>query len=364
MRLIFDSRLLQLYPVGRPGFKGGTEQMVGRIAHGLAERGHTVHVVTPDLEQEEQRGPTEWWWGPHCFPRNADAVVLLQGLQGLDADYESDKLVMACTTIDPSLGPNNEWAAGVDAFPVLSQYHLNLLCQTTPTVQRGRCYITGLGVDLPHEQHTREWRIPGRMLWSSEPARGLWHMLDIFDHVRKAMPEATLHVGYNFARQFEYHRWVPNSISEAMWACKERMEMGLGVVNLGDVSRELVLRREQAECQVFAYPCDPPTPGSELFCLSAMEAAAAGAALVLADNEALPEVYEDTATVLPLPGKWLPSEERRYDSQDWGEAVVGLMSDPVIWQEYSNRSRRLAAANSWDAVLNRWEAMFTDLAHG
>ncbi len=360
MRIIFDGRLLRIYGLGMPGFKGGTETMVTRLAHGLAEHGHTVHVVTPDLEQEKQRGPNEWWWPPMAFPHNADAVVLVQGLQGLDADYQADHLVLACTTVDPWLGDSGELASGVDAIPVLSQYHLDALCSRNPGLERRRCYITGLGVDLPHESHLGAFTVPGRLLWTSEPARGLWHMLDIFDHLKREIPEATLHVTYNFDRQFSYHQWHATALSEALWACKQRLESTKGVVSLGGLATD-ELRQEQLECEVFAYPCDPVTPGSELFCLSAMEAAAAGVPLVLADNEALPEVFEDAATILPLPGKWLPATERRYDSQDWAEVIAELMRDPVKRQEQAEKARTLAERHSWDGVITKWEAMLEGL---
>jgi glycosyltransferase involved in cell wall biosynthesis len=374
MRVIFDARALRLYPVGKPGFKGGTELMVERIARGLAMKGHTVHVVTPDLEQEEQRHyswivrdfPSSdpgrasiWWWGPHNFPRNADAVVLVHNMQGLEADYEADHLIVATNGLDPYCGPDHEWAAGVDAWPVFSQHHLDLLCGNIPTIQRNRCYITGLGVDLS-EFSTGVPKVPGRLFWASDPARGLWHLLDVFDHVKRAESSATLHVAYDFGAQFAYHQWQANSLAEALWECKQRLEATQGVVSLGAVDTAQ-LRREQAECQVFAYPCDPVTAGSELFCLSAMEAAAAGCALVLGENEALPEVFEDAAMLLPLPGKWLSAHDRRYDAQDWADQVVGLMQDPANWERMSQNSRALAERNSWAAVIERWEEMLRGL---
>ena len=362
MRIIFDGRSLRLYGLGGPGFKGGTEQMVQRIAHGLAERGHTVHVVTPDLTREEQRGPAEWWWGPENFPREADAVVLVQGMQGLEADFQADLLILATTQVNPYCGPNGEWAQGVDAFPVLSQHQLNLMCAHVPTIERRRAFITGLGVDAS-ELPLGVPKVPGRLLYSSEPARGLWHLLDVFEHVRRAESGASLHITYDFDRQFEYHRWTANAVSEALWEAKARIEATPGIVSLGALSREEV-RREQAEAEIFAYPCDPVTAGSELFCLAAMEAAAAGAALVLSDREVLPELYGDVATILPLSGTFMPAQERRFDAQDWAEVIVELMQDGEKREAMARQGRELAARHSWDAVIDRWERMLEEAGHG
>ena len=56
MRLIIDATALDLYPVSTPGFHGGTELYLHRLAEGLAKN-HTVHVVVPDISAEQQRGP-------------------------------------------------------------------------------------------------------------------------------------------------------------------------------------------------------------------------------------------------------------------------------------------------------------------
>src|SRR4051812_24454349 len=48
LAIIVDGRPLRTYPLGGVGFGGGTETAVRRIAHGLAEHGHIVHVLTSD----------------------------------------------------------------------------------------------------------------------------------------------------------------------------------------------------------------------------------------------------------------------------------------------------------------------------
>src|SRR6185437_9266242 len=167
--------------------------------------------------------------------------------------------------------------------------------------------LTGLGVDLPTFPWPRAKPVPGRMLFSNDPARGLLPVLDIFDLVKAKVPEATLHIGYDFDRQWEFHRWSARTMAEYLWECKRRIETTPGVVSLGGLSRADLVR-EVLECHVYAYPSDPPNTGSQIHGMLQMELAAAGCPLILSDIEAFPEVFgscadgEPAATLLPVVG--------------------------------------------------------------
>ena len=93
-----------------------------------------------------------------------------------------------------------------------------------------------------------------------------------------------------------------------------------------------------------------------------MECAAAGSALVLSDTEAFPEVFGEAAEILPLPGWFDPRAESRWTTQDWAEAVVELMRDPDKWAEASRKARALAEKNTWRHVVDRWDAMLSELS--
>lgn len=360
MRIIADARSLRLYPVGMPGFTGGTEQMVHHICHGLAKN-HTVHVVTPDLMEMEQRGETEFWWPGDHHPKAADAVVMFHSLEFV-ADYAADYLILATNGIDPDLGPGHGHASGVDAFPIFSQKHGELMLKARPTIKPEQLHLTGLGIDFDNEYSLAvQDKVPGRLLYANDPARGLWHVLDIYDKLRELSSTYTLHVAYDFDRQFEHHKWSATGISQVLWSCKKRLAETDGVVNLGGLSRQELVR-EQLECQIHVMPSDPPNMGSQIHGITQMECAAAGAALVLADYEAFPEVFGDVAMILPQIGEWLPRSERRYDAQDWAEAIDDLRFDPDKLEDMVRKGRKLASENTWSHVVERWEQMLGVLA--
>lgn len=372
MKIIVDCRSLRMYPLLKDGFRGGTELYVREVADGLAARGHTVHLVANDCEVDEQLGPNLYAWPTAYHPHKADAVVAVHNLECLDADYHADLLLLASNGVDPDLGPDGAYATGVDAYPVFSQCHADLLVRTRPSVDPAKCHVTGLGVSLADYPAPVSWlpdpdlvyegipKVPGRIFVSNDPARGLWHVLDVFDHVRRQVPEATLHVGYDFERQFALRRWESSALGETLWDCRRRLAETPGVVNLGALTREQTIA-EQLACQVHLWPSEPPNVGSQIHGMTQMECGAAGAALVLSDTEAFPEVFGEAATILPVPGTYLVDAERRYDAEDWSEAVVGLMRDPAAWAEASRKARALAEGHTWSHVVARWQAMLDRL---
>jgi len=369
--VIFDGSVLRLYPFGKPGFKGGTEQYVETIAHGLAERGYLVHVVASDLDQEEQRGPNEWWWPATVHPRKADYVVAVHNLQCMDEiGYTAQNWILMPNGIDPDL-VHYEWGGRMNAVACFSECHVDLLTKARPSIRPEACCITGLGVnnlDYGNRPHVTfadsvERYTPGRLLYANDPARGLYHTLHVFDRIREELPDAELRIAYDFARQFENWRWQVNALAEQMWWCKERIERGNGVVNLGALSHEALVA-EQLACDLHVYPSDPPNVGSQIHGILQMELAAAGVPLLLSDIEAFPEVFGEAATLLPLPGTLAHAgdgELARIDYDDWAQTALGLMRDRDRWQADSEAGRKLAAENDWSAVLDNWCAMLDAL---
>ncbi len=366
MKLIIDGRALDLYPLGKPGFHGGTESYVIELARGLSAKGHTVHVVTNDLDTDEQRGPNEFWWGPQAFPTRADAVIMVPSIEKVEP-YSADLLIVATNGLGHYLGEDGDLDA-IDAFPVFSNTHADML-HKTQQVPRDKCFLTGLGVDLldyevplTRDNPLGELRkVPGRIMVGNDPQRGLWHVLDIFDKLKPLVPDATLHVTYDCQKVFDSVRWTASHMATLMLDCERRLAATEGVTSLGALSRQELIR-EQLECQVHVWPSDPPNVGSQIHGITQMECAAAGAALVLSDIEAFPEVFGEAALLLPVPGTFVPEHERRADAQDWAEAIAEIMLSPEKWAEMSRTSRALAEQHTWAHVIDRWDQMLATLS--
>ncbi len=366
LQLVIDCRPLRMYPMGQPGFTGGTEAVVHRLAKGMSDRGHTVHVITDDLQYEQHRGPNLWYWPKDNHPVVADIAIPVATLESV-GDLSAPLMVLLTNGIDPDLAGHGDY---VDAFTTFTEAHSRLLVDRSH-VPLEKCFVTGLGIDTKELISSSKLAKPsqtvyGRMLWANDPTRGLWHMLDIFECVKKAIPEATLHVAYDFGRQFDFHKWTASAISEVMWECKRRMETIEGVTNVGGLSHEELLI-EQNQCHVQVFPSDPQNVGSQLHGLTQMEMCMLGVPLITTEIEAFPELYKDCATFLPWPGQFEKydkrrGEMRRVTAQDWADATVYLMKHPRKWASASIKARNVAKRHDWSRMLDNYEILFQQLA--
>ncbi len=357
MDIIIDGRALQLYGLGQPAFHGGTESYVQRLASGLADAGHTIHVITPDLAHAEQRGPNLWYWTERNHPEDVDVVVAVHNLEHL-GDTKAPLLIFASNGTDRPGGD----ISGVDAVAVFSQCHADLLTKNVPEFA-GKYFVTGLGQDLPLWPRLTK-PVYGRMLWGNDPSRGLWHMLDIFEAVLARVSDATLHVTYDFDRQFENWKWQASSVAELLWECQRRIVTNDAIISLGGVTDD-DMQREKLECSIGVMPSDPQNVGSQIHGMLQMELAGYGVPLVLSDTEAFPEVFGEAARILPLPNTMArvkgKSSLGRIDANDWAEVVAELMRDPKKYTAASKASRALAEKHTWQAMIGRWLDMFATL---
>lgn len=359
MRIIIDATPLTLYPVGKEGFHGGTELYVKKLAQGLPVLGHAVHVVTPDLEVEEQRGDREFWWPKDYHPTVADAVVMVHNLEHIEP-YSAPLLILASNGLGADLGPNDEFCTGLDAVACFSQTHRDYLVKVHPKMQDAHFYITGLGIDARDFGDEGISKVPGRLLYANDPQRGLWDMLNIFEIVREQLPYATLHLTYDWERVFEKVKWGDSYAVQRMWECKRKIEEIPGITNMGALTREQVIK-EQLECQVHVMPSNPGNLGSQIHGITQLECAAAGAALVLSNIEAFPEVFGESAELLPPPGTFDPNTGERWTAEDWAATVLSLLTDEQRLQEASSKARAHAERYTWDVVIENWGLMLDKL---
>lgn len=104
---------------------------------------------------------------------------------------------------------------------------------------------------------------------------------------------------------------------------------------------DLIMVQQSAMVQI--HPCDPVRP-SEFFCMSILEALAAGTPCVISDDPALVEMWGEVSTVLPKP----------IDYSQWNEAIEELLEDDDLWQEQSALGKEHAAKYDWSLVAQRY----------
>ena len=189
-------------------------------------------------------------------------------------------------------------------------------------------------------------KVPGKVVYSSSPDRGLHWLLQEWPAIKAAVPHATLSIFYRLApwlRGFDSTPHYPpieplrsraNYIEECLVRFAERG--GMGVTVRDSVSRD-VIEREMASAEVFAYPMQTTT-WSEGFSCSTLEACAARACPITTDCDAFGDVYGETLPLTKIEGDWVPK---------WRDTVIKALTDAAFRDGVNEKARKLGERLTW-----------------
>jgi glycosyltransferase involved in cell wall biosynthesis len=250
-------------------------------------------------------------------PRTADLVIISRAQQWLPAFNAKMKLFWSHDLMNFETAPKTP--TDCDYIVALSRYHAQCFPQ-----QRLIIMPNGIDLDLFKDisYGKLEDRQVGKLAYTSNFDRGLPIAIDILHQWRKQYPHLELHVyggmavyGWGDQRQRLY---VPDNTE--------------GVVFHGALPKA-ELAKELGTCWAWFYPTFWP----ETFCISALEAQAAGTPCITVPVGALPETVtaqppsfdlETTLTNLMHDPTWIGSSKKAaYFGRDltWTSAAEGLI---------------------------------------
>lgn len=248
--------------------------------------------------------------------------------------------------------PVGSLAPLVDAYLVLSNWqgwHLNHFDRAIDTHKMITVYN---GIDLARYEGPPPERNPHRVFYSSSPDRGLHHLLAAWPRVREAVPDAELWIFYEVGRWIPTVEWFMNELGRRAQLIKAYYEAPPEGVRFWGMLDQWTLAEKQRECSLWAYPADL-TAGTETFCISGLEAAAAGCALFTTAADCLPEIYGEVAALAALP----------LDVEAYAEGMIRILTDEserLRWTPGGIFARKY----TWDYVAARWLEALVALAAG
>ncbi len=208
-------------------------------------------------------------------------------------------------------------------------------------IEEQKVFVTRNGVNLDLFKDPSIKRQKYRLLYSSEPCRGLDVLLDVFPKVKKDFPELEL---YLFSG-LEFYGQAKGSGAQEYKHIFDKAKQP-GVHNLGNV-KQSDLAKEFLKTYVFAYPCH----FEETSCISAIEAQAAGVPVVTSALAALKETVADGVTGKLISGNatsWL--YKMRFVRE-----LKNLLKDETLWGKMSvNGMERAGKYYSWSAIAKEW----------
>jgi glycosyltransferase involved in cell wall biosynthesis len=326
---------------------GGSETAVVHVARALAASGRSVTVygnvaggagAGVDYRPAGEFEPAEWHGAllslrrPEVFgPRCAASVRIL---------WTQDP--SGGTSLGPSLAPH------LDHVLAVSEWHAGRLRERHPYLA-GKVRAIRNGIDVSLFERADAEREP-RVLFTSQPERGLDILLELWPRVRAEVPDAELAFCHAPVYDFIADR-IPH-VAEHRRLIDELADQP-GVTRLGSLSQPdlaaLMLRS-----RVWAHPSwatPDRLPFNETSCVSAMEAQAAGMWPVASGWGALAETVRVGALI---DADGAPGEPWR---SRFVEEIVRGLTDPEIHQLAADRGRSHGRSLGWDEVAAEIEPL-------
>lgn len=332
------------------GFVGGSEECVIHLAAALAARDFEVTVYAPV---------------PEGYPivRGHEGVAW-RGVDEFDLQGDAHEAVFfwRYPTIVPEKAPYkkllwlhdayydvpNEVYQRADEVLYLSESHReSLMAHDGWDGKNGRKVANG--IDRKAFLEGGGNRNPKRVIYASSPDRGLSRLLDVWPTVREQVPDAELHIYYDWSNFFAKHPYEAQVLMARVKALVSQ-----GVEFYGGVDHA-TLHAAFREGGVLAYPTSGVV---ETFCITVVKALAAGMIPVTTDAGALVEVRGKGGAYCPgVSGEDIDTEEGK---NRFTSALVKAMLTPDPVMRFAGRDEALERF-AWDRAVELFiEALDAD----
>jgi glycosyltransferase involved in cell wall biosynthesis len=328
---------------------GGAETAVVRVAECLAAQGHAI-TVHANVASEDHAGVAYRARSAYDPERPCTALIATRAPELFDVRPAAEVALLWSHHPNAGRGLTDARAACIDRTLALSSWHAAALERAHP-ILAGKIVQIRNGID--------PWRFEGsptrdaRVVYASQPERGLDVLLELWPLVRERVPEAEL----AFCHAPVYSHIADSS--ELVAANRERvleLAQQSGVRALGSLSQrglaELLVNSRVLALPSWSSPWS--LPFYECSCIAAMEARAAGAWVVASAWGALPET---AATGGLIDGYGAPGEPWRTRFAD--EVVAGL-TDPARRQR-AETGRAAASELRWETVARHLEDVIDEV---
>lgn len=338
---------------------GGSETAFLSMAKALAERGHDVKVwVNTDK--------IATYDGVSYFPlKTYEQTISTQQLDVLISSRWPEFLAVPNqahfrflwlhdTMTDKSRLMGTSWQT--DEFWLLSKFHIDNYCGVEDSVPgpdnpfcpeiRPYTWQTRNGVDLDLVKANLRPKVPGKLIYTSRPERGLHILLQaILPRMLKERPDLKLYYANYALTGIQLPKQVLeiNAMCDAMAAQHPDK-----IIKLGHLTKDR-LYQEISSAEMLLYPTGFP----EISMITAMEAQACGTAFVSTNDFAIKETACKGRTAILLDGN---AETQEYH-EEFAAKALRLLNKPEILRKYQEEGPKWIEEKgyTWKAIAEDWE---------
>jgi glycosyltransferase involved in cell wall biosynthesis len=338
----------------KQGSLGGSETALICVARELANLGHDVRVFC-ECDQPGIYDGVQYQHHQHFQVQNAfnniDVLVSSRWPAFLSMKVPAGLRVLWCHDVCPDPVAAREWMGPLfqtDMLMCLSDYHIADYVGKVPQLEP-HIWKTSNGVDLDLIAENQTPKVPGKLIYTSRPERGLIHLLQkIMPRLAETHPEAKLyHCVYDMSGSMQ----VPYEMHQLYAEC-DRLSKALPNVIKMPGQTKASLYKHISSAELLVYPTEFP----EISCITAMEAQACGTPMITTDGFALSETLGDNSGCKVL---GVPSDGEYLDK--FVTAVRAALDDAEFRAKSAEAGKQfiMDRGYTWEAVAKSWEQEFS-----
>jgi len=309
---------------------GGLETCLIELSREFAKRGHDVTCFvrcnTPDLYEG-----VKFYDISSYKPNNTNLFI---GLESFPQEIHAEKVV--------NWVHRNEIASAripeVDKIVLVSEWQKDYFIKgelSSDLVSKIEVISNGVNLELFAKSGIAKKEFS--IVYATFPTKGLIYLSKIFPRIRERVPQANLHV-YSGAGLWGWDNEQFRPMYNQM--IKERIHFH------GQEGKQNLAKRLN-EYKVYLYPCT----FLETFCLSILEAMAAGCVPVTTSMGNLPNIIENGETGYAIEG----NPKDFVWQHEAADRVKDLLLHPSKFEKMSKAAREFASQFTWSKAAKRFE---------
>lgn len=324
---------------------GGSEEAVIHLSQQLTNLGWEVAVFATPGERAGDYDGVAWKQFYEFNPKDDyDVLVSWRNPAFFDNKFKARKQYLWLHDVMDKEEFTPERIKNVDKVIFVSQYHANLYKGVIP---EKKWLVSGNGIDPQAfiDTDSKFKRDPYRCVYMSAHNRGLKILLDVWDDVKKAVPQANLHLYYGWESYDAINKDNPERMAWKQQVVRQINKLD-GVTDHGRIDQPTIVEEIQ-KSGIMAYPCIFP----EVYCISLIKAQAGGAFPVTTDFAVVGD-YNTEGVQVPYTQGEIDQLKETYKT----ELIKQLKAKHnVNTKQIREKFSWLNTALGWDEDMKAWK---------
>lgn len=338
----------------------GIETAFIEVSKNLVKLGHKVFLFCNTEKEHEYEGVWYipfWKIGSYIARKeyHPDFIITAREFETLFLNIPAIKIFWQQDVHIPQQDMYEGFEERIDAIVCPSIWHKDNMIQTNIKLNPNKMFVIPYGIDKQLYSIKKE-KERFKVMYNSNPDRGLDTLIDMWEEITDRIPEINLYITYGWDSKETWGEEENKQAIEHKEKIMDRIKDFNNIIFTGRLNKKELAHHQQT-AEVLVYPCN----FYETFCISALEAQAAGMVVLTSNIGALSTtVIQNNNYLLTGIGGNIFYNKKFINTLDY------ILNNPkeLRTRGEDNRDSIMNGKNDWMDIAKIWEELFFTLLKG